>query len=382
MSSRSGYRVFVGGFTVSTQEEDLLDYFSQFGPITNVKIIRDKDTGLSKCYGFLNVASLHLYNTLLNTQHVLNDRILDCFPGFKKEGCPDLFDKYCNRKIFVGGLLSNTDDEKLKEYFSKFGSVRKAYVIRNPVNNDSKRFGFVIMVNEEDMARTLKKKCHYIDGARVTVKKFTKEDDTNDKLITEGENTKSSEASNIMLEVKEQTNKINYGASELLQSSIMNAEWDRGNQEIFSVPKVATVPPEPIMDIQSLNSQQQQFNLLLSINLASISMSLQKPLAQLLLESKHSLELNFNSALIAANNPLNFTAATFINNNFPTALQTTAIPQTTPTPTPTTPLRSGQSAQEKSGIRLALREHPSTFKTENLRFNVGNWSAPIITHKF
>ena len=38
------------------------------------------------------------------------------------------------RKLFIGGLSFNTDDEKLKEYFSQFGEIVDSVVMKFPDN--------------------------------------------------------------------------------------------------------------------------------------------------------------------------------------------------------------------------------------------------------
>lgn len=43
-------RVFVGGIPFQADEEQLKGYFEEFGPVLEVKVIRDRETGNSKGY--------------------------------------------------------------------------------------------------------------------------------------------------------------------------------------------------------------------------------------------------------------------------------------------------------------------------------------------
>jgi RNA recognition motif-containing protein len=52
--------------------------------------------------------------------------------------------------LFVGSLPWTTDDQKLADLFSQFGTVIRAKVIRDRDTNRSKGFGFVEM--EDDAA--------------------------------------------------------------------------------------------------------------------------------------------------------------------------------------------------------------------------------------
>ena len=45
-------KVFVVGFLKSTTEQELTDLFSEYGPIKEVHIVRDR-SGISKCFGFI-----------------------------------------------------------------------------------------------------------------------------------------------------------------------------------------------------------------------------------------------------------------------------------------------------------------------------------------
>lgn len=50
-------RIFVGGMSRETTEEDLLRYFAAYGNVKSAKIITDINTGASKGYGFVTFAS-------------------------------------------------------------------------------------------------------------------------------------------------------------------------------------------------------------------------------------------------------------------------------------------------------------------------------------
>jgi RNA-binding protein Musashi len=69
------------------------------------------------------------------------------------------------RKIFVGGLNPSTTGQTLREYFSKFGSVMDAKVIRE--GEKSKGFGFVQF--KESIPAQVLEQTHIIDQRRCGV---------------------------------------------------------------------------------------------------------------------------------------------------------------------------------------------------------------------
>ena len=54
------------------------------------------------------------------------------------------------RKVFVGSLSWNTDDQSLGDYFAKVGEIEESVVIRDRETGRSRGFGFVTYTNEDD----------------------------------------------------------------------------------------------------------------------------------------------------------------------------------------------------------------------------------------
>lgn len=52
-----GKKLYVGNLPFSTSDQDLNDIFAQVGQVTSAKIIVDRDSGRSKGFGFVEMAS-------------------------------------------------------------------------------------------------------------------------------------------------------------------------------------------------------------------------------------------------------------------------------------------------------------------------------------
>ncbi len=52
------------------------------------------------------------------------------------------------KKLFVGSLPWATDDQKLNEMFSQFGTVNSATVLKDKMTGRSRGFGFVEMADD------------------------------------------------------------------------------------------------------------------------------------------------------------------------------------------------------------------------------------------
>ena len=49
--------IYVGNINYQATEEDLKNVFSEYGEVTSVKIINDRETGRSKGFGFVEMES-------------------------------------------------------------------------------------------------------------------------------------------------------------------------------------------------------------------------------------------------------------------------------------------------------------------------------------
>lgn len=47
--------IYVGNLPYSTSEDDLRQMFGEYGPVTSANIIKDRDTGNSKGFGFVEM---------------------------------------------------------------------------------------------------------------------------------------------------------------------------------------------------------------------------------------------------------------------------------------------------------------------------------------
>jgi len=66
-------------------------------------------------------------------------------------------------KLFVGGIAWDTTEEKLRDYFSKYGEVAQTVVMRDKTTGRPRGFGFVIFSDPSSLDAVLQDK-HTIDG--------------------------------------------------------------------------------------------------------------------------------------------------------------------------------------------------------------------------
>src|SRR5690348_2220260 len=57
MTGAKMMRLYVGGLPYQTNENDLIRLFEEVGEVTSATVIRDRDTGRSKGFGFIDMAT-------------------------------------------------------------------------------------------------------------------------------------------------------------------------------------------------------------------------------------------------------------------------------------------------------------------------------------
>jgi cold-inducible RNA-binding protein len=60
-----------------------------------------------------------------------------------------------SKKIYVGNLSFDTNDEQLNQIFTPFGAVSSARVIKDKYTDRSRGFGFVEMDNSEEADKAI-----------------------------------------------------------------------------------------------------------------------------------------------------------------------------------------------------------------------------------
>ncbi|KAI4459528.1 rna-binding protein musashi rbp6 [Holotrichia oblita] len=76
-------------------------------------------------------------------------------------------------KLFVGGLSWQTSSEKLREYFGMFGNVTDVLIMKDPVTQRSRGFGFITFAEPSSVEKVLKVPIHTLDGKKIDPKHAT-----------------------------------------------------------------------------------------------------------------------------------------------------------------------------------------------------------------
>lgn len=135
------YTIFIGCLHGKTTEDIVETYFSQFGPVFNISLKKKGQAG-NAGFGTFTIYGNEQFNRIIARDHYLLNRKIICrqfFHGKQKE----TFLKDLNqRRIFIRNLPVYISDLDLRSLFQVYGSVNKAYAIRDEFG-ESKGFGYV-----------------------------------------------------------------------------------------------------------------------------------------------------------------------------------------------------------------------------------------------
>jgi RNA-binding protein Musashi len=172
-------KLFVGGLSWETTQENLQRYFSRYGEVIDCVVMKNNESGRSRGFGFVTFADPGNVNHVLQSgPHTLDGRTIDpkpCNPRTlqkpkKGGGYP---------KVFLGGLPSNVTETDLRVFFGRYGKVMEVVIMYDQEKKKSRGFGFLSFEDEGAVERVTNE--HYINlnGKQVEIKKAEPRDGSN-----------------------------------------------------------------------------------------------------------------------------------------------------------------------------------------------------------
>ncbi|BHF66488.1 hypothetical protein SprV_0200950500 [Sparganum proliferum] len=163
--------IYVGQLKRETTEADLEAYFSKFGPVRRAKIITDRDTGVSRGFGFVTFTDARTMNGgVLDACHFLHGCQIKVSPSMLRSD-------YLSRRtqpqvqsepnrIYIEPLPAAVTKRDLHEYFSKFGLVKDVGLVER---GKSLGRGFIVFRDLESATKVIESQPHKLNKRQITV---------------------------------------------------------------------------------------------------------------------------------------------------------------------------------------------------------------------
>jgi len=163
-------KMFIGGLSWQTTPESIREYFSSFGDLAEVMVMKDPATRRSRGFGFITFSDpMSVEKVLKYSVHQLDGKLVEPKVAVPRKTNPKLVMR--TKKIFVGGLSATTSLEDIRAYFEQFSKVKEAMLAYDKVTNRHRGFGFVTFDNEDVVDKICEIHFHEINGKMVESKK-------------------------------------------------------------------------------------------------------------------------------------------------------------------------------------------------------------------
>ncbi|XP_031617350.1 heterogeneous nuclear ribonucleoprotein 27C isoform X1 [Contarinia nasturtii] len=163
-------KLFVGGLSWETTQENLQRYFARYGEIIDCVVMKNNDTGRSRGFGFVTFSDPNNVGIVLkNGPHTLDGRTIDpkpCNPRTLQK--PKKGGGY---KIFLGGLPSNVTETDLRTFFGRYGKVTEVVIMYDQEKKKSRGFGFLSFEDEGSVECVTNERYINLNGKQVEIKK-------------------------------------------------------------------------------------------------------------------------------------------------------------------------------------------------------------------
>jgi len=180
--SRELKKLFVGSLDFSTTEDEIKEYFLQFGEIVTVTISKYPDSGRSRGFAFVTFQSATSVDQVQQARpHIMKGRKLETKRATPKHlvGKPE--SQVSTTKIFIGppevrgkghsGLSEEISDEDLETYFGQFGTIVKVQQMRWDDSGKKRGYGYVEFTEEDAVDKAVLVRNHVIKDREIEAKK-------------------------------------------------------------------------------------------------------------------------------------------------------------------------------------------------------------------
>lgn len=180
--NNKGTQLIVNYLPASLRESDFYQLFARIAPIKLCKLITDRHTGHSFCYGFIEyhnkedaVKAIEKFNGYRIEHKKLKVSYAQPKSTNTNDEDIDMNSKHMNSSstqknsnIYITDLPDDFDEKMLERLFSKYGEISQTKILRDPRTRISRGVAFVLMASTRYAERAVKALDGYIPSGTNT----------------------------------------------------------------------------------------------------------------------------------------------------------------------------------------------------------------------
>lgn len=142
-------KLYVGNLPFEVDQEEITEYFSQFGNVVDCFIPIDRNYNRPRGFAFVNIAKDAADAAIEGTNGVeFRGRALQVNVSLPRGEAPPNRRTKTKTKLYIGNLSYDTDEETLRSLFQDYGEILDIYIPTDRETGRMRGFAFVTMEPE------------------------------------------------------------------------------------------------------------------------------------------------------------------------------------------------------------------------------------------